>query len=43
MISRPDAVTEVIGTALEALATAVDLPTPRRPQEEAERAAGLTP
>jgi pimeloyl-ACP methyl ester carboxylesterase len=43
MISRPDAVTEVIGTALEALATAADLPTPRRPQEEAERAAGLTP
>jgi pimeloyl-ACP methyl ester carboxylesterase len=45
MISRPDAVTEVIGTALEAVAkTAADLPAPRRPQEEAaERAAGPRP
>jgi hypothetical protein len=44
MISRPDAVTEVIGTALEAVAMAADLPTPRRPQEEeAERAARLRP
>ena len=35
MISRPDAVAEVIGTALEAVAkTAADLPAPRRPQEE---------
>ena len=35
MISRPDDVTEVIGTALEAVAkTAADLPAPRRPQEE---------
>ena len=45
MISRPDAVAEVIGTALEAVAkTAADLPAPRRPQEEAaERAAGPRP
>ena len=45
MISRPDAVAEVIGTALEAVAkTAADLPAPRRPQEEtAGQAAGLTP
>ena len=35
MISQPDAVTEVIGAALEAVAkTAADLPAPRRPQEE---------
>ena len=34
MISRPDAVTEVIGTALEAVARAAGLPAPRRPQEE---------
>jgi pimeloyl-ACP methyl ester carboxylesterase len=33
MISRPDAVTEVIGAALEAVTTGADLPTPRRPQE----------
>jgi pimeloyl-ACP methyl ester carboxylesterase len=45
MISRPDAVAKVIGTALEAVAkTAADLPAPRRPQEEtAGQAAGLTP
>jgi hypothetical protein len=45
MISQPDAVTEVISTALEAVAkTAADLPAPRRPQEEtAGQAAGLTP
>jgi pimeloyl-ACP methyl ester carboxylesterase len=45
MISRPDAVLEVIGTALQAVAkAAADLPTPRRTQEEtAERAAGRTP
>jgi pimeloyl-ACP methyl ester carboxylesterase len=45
MISQPDAVTEVISTALEAVAkTAPDLPAPRRPQEEtAGQAAGLTP
>jgi len=35
MISRPDAVTEVIGAALEAVTQAADLPTPRRPQQEA--------
>jgi pimeloyl-ACP methyl ester carboxylesterase len=35
MISRPDAVVDVIGTALEAVAkTAADLPAPRRPQAE---------
>jgi pimeloyl-ACP methyl ester carboxylesterase len=40
MISRPDAVTEVIGTALAAVAkTAADLPAPRRPQEETARQA----
>ena len=45
MISQPDAVTEVISTALEAVAkTAADLPAPRRPQEETSgQAAGLTP
>jgi pimeloyl-ACP methyl ester carboxylesterase len=45
MISRPDAVLEVIGTALQAVAkAAADLPTPRRPQEEtAEQAAGRAP
>ena len=38
MISQPDAVTEVISTALEAVAkTAADLPAPRRPQEETAR------
>jgi pimeloyl-ACP methyl ester carboxylesterase len=35
MISRPDDVLEVIGTALEAVAkTAAELPSPRRPQSE---------
>src|SRR3954447_7264029 len=45
MISRPDVVIEVIGTALEAVAeAAADLPTPRGPQaEEGERATGRTP
>jgi pimeloyl-ACP methyl ester carboxylesterase len=45
MISRPDAVLEVIGTALQAVAkAAADLPTPKRPQEEtAEGAVGRTP
>jgi pimeloyl-ACP methyl ester carboxylesterase len=45
MISRPDAVIEVIGTALEAVAQgAVDLPRPRQQQkEEAEQATRATP
>ncbi|MGY1644298.1 alpha/beta fold hydrolase [Geodermatophilus sp. SYSU D00703] len=44
MVSRPDAVTEVIGTALEAVAAAAaDIPTPRQRQEEAGQAAGRTP
>jgi hypothetical protein len=33
MISRPEAVAEVIGSALEAVAKQADLPAPRRPQE----------
>jgi pimeloyl-ACP methyl ester carboxylesterase len=33
MISRPEAVAEVIGSALEAVAKRADLPAPRRPQE----------
>jgi pimeloyl-ACP methyl ester carboxylesterase len=44
LVSRPDAVTEVIGTALEAVVpAAADLPTPRRPQPVAEQAPGGTP
>jgi pimeloyl-ACP methyl ester carboxylesterase len=45
MISRPDVVLEVIGTALQAVASAAaDLPTPRQSHEEkAEQAAGRTP
>jgi hypothetical protein len=45
MISRPDAVTEVIRTALEAVAQPVaNLPAPRRSEEEkAEQAVGQTP
>jgi hypothetical protein len=34
MISRPDDVARVIGTALEAVATSADLPAPRRPAQE---------
>jgi pimeloyl-ACP methyl ester carboxylesterase len=44
MVSRPDAVTEVIGTALEAVAgAAADIPPPRQRQEEAGQAADRTP
>ncbi|MGY1624001.1 alpha/beta fold hydrolase [Geodermatophilus sp. SYSU D00965] len=44
LISRPDVVTEVIGTALEAVAeAAAGLPTPRRPQATAEQAATRKP
>jgi pimeloyl-ACP methyl ester carboxylesterase len=44
LVSRPDAVTEVIGTALEAVApAAADLPTPRRPQATAGEATSRTP
>ena len=45
MISRPDVVLEVIGTALEAVAqAAAELPTPRRSQEaKAGEAAARTP
>ncbi len=38
MISRPDAVTELIRSAIEAVAEPADLPAPRRSQEVAEQA-----
>jgi pimeloyl-ACP methyl ester carboxylesterase len=40
MISRPDAVTEVIVMALEGVATSADLPAPRRPEEAKAEQAG---
>ena len=43
MVSRPDAVTQVIGRALVSVATAAAVPTPRQQEEEAERAARRTP
>jgi hypothetical protein len=42
MVSRPDAVTEVIVTALESVATSADLPAPRRTEEEKARQTGAT-
>ena len=38
MISRPDAVTEVIVSALDAVAQPAEMPAPRRPQEAREQA-----
>jgi pimeloyl-ACP methyl ester carboxylesterase len=43
MISRPDAVTEVIVTALERVATSAGLPAPRRPEGAKAKQAGAAP
>jgi pimeloyl-ACP methyl ester carboxylesterase len=43
MVFRPDAVTQVIGRALESAATSAAVPRPRQQEEESERAAGRTP